>query len=140
MRDVRKQLVIGLITAINAKATGLTVYTKIPKGDASNPISYPYIFIAEIFDTEDGPKNKFMYQYEVTLQVVYKDLTSKLDMWTTVDLIKQIINNDSPFTLTDNFKIMEAILIDTDETEDLVDSQDVDTTIIRINFMIEDNN
>lgn len=140
MKDVRKQLSVGLIAAIDAKATGLTVYTKIPKGDSSNPMSYPYIYIAEIFDIEDGPKNGFMYQYEVTLQIVYKDLTSKLAMWTTVDLIKQIINNDSPFTLTDNFVIMEATLISTDETADLIGSQEVDTTIIRINFMIEDNN
>ena len=140
MKDVRKPLTIGLITAINAKSTGLTVYTKIPKGDITNPISYPYIFIAEIFDIEDGPKNQFMYQYEVTLQIVYRDLTSKLAMWIVVDKIKQIINNDVPFSLTDNFAIMEATLIDTDETEDLVNSQDVDTTIIRINFMIEDNN
>ena len=92
MKDVRKPLTIGLITAINAKSTGLTVYTKIPKGDITNPISYPYIFIAEIFDIEDGPKNQFMYQYEVTLQIVYRDLTSKLAMWIVVDKIKQIIN------------------------------------------------
>lgn len=135
MRDVRKQLAIGLKTAIDAKATGLTFYTKVPKSAV-----YPYIYVAEMFDIENGSKQQFIYEYEVTLQIVYKDLTDKSDMWETVDSIKQIINNNSPFTLTDNFKIMEATLIDTDETIDLVDSQEVDTTIIRINFMIEDNN
>ena len=140
MKDVRKQLSIGLITAINAKSTGLTVYTKIPKGDALNPISYPFIYISEIYDYEDGPKNQFMYQYEVVLEVVYKDLNSKIAMWTTVDKIKQTINNNSPFTLTDNFKIMESTLISTEETETLINSQEVSTTIIRMNFQIEDNN
>jgi hypothetical protein len=140
MRDVRTQLVTALITAIAAKSTGLTPYTKIPQGDASNPISYPFIYITDITDIENGPKNQFMYEYDLSVQLVYKDLTDLSTMWTAVDKIKQIINNNVPFALTGNFAIMEATLIDTDETEDLMDSQVVDTTIIRINFLIEDNN
>ena len=135
MKDCRDELIVGLKTAVDGKSTGLTFYTKIPKG-----VSYPYIWVAEIFAIEDGPKGTFMYQYEVTLHITYDDITDKAAMWVAVDKIKQIINNDVPFSLTGNFAIMEATLIDTDETEDLVNSQDVDTTIIRINFMIEDNN
>ena len=135
MKDVRKQLMIGLKSAVDGLSTGLTFYTKIPKG-----ISYPYIYVAEIFDIEDGSKQQFMYQYEVTLEITYKDITDKTDMWDAVDSLKGLINNNEPFSLTDNFKIMECTLIDTDEIEDLVESQNVDTTILRINFMIEDNN
>ena len=124
----------GLI-AQGDEATGLTFYTKIPKG-----VVYPYIYVAEIFDIEDGPKGTFMYQYEVTLQVVYSDVTDKTAMWTAVDKIKQIIVEGVPFAITGNFEIMEVTLIDTDETIDLVDSMEVDTTIIRMNFMIQDNN
>jgi len=140
MRDVRKQIVKGLKAAIDAKATGLTVYTKIPKGDATNPISYPYIYLTNIIDSENGPKNQFMYNYDLDIEVVYKNLLDKVAMWDTVDKIKQIINNCEPFTIDDNFKIMAMVLIDTDETEDLVDSQDVDVTRIRVNLDIEDNN
>lgn len=135
MNDARKQLIIGLKAAIDAKATGLTVYTKVPKS-----ASYPFIYIAEIYDTEDGPKNQFMYQYDVTIQLVYKDLTDKSDMWDDVSTIKELITNRSPFAITGGFSIMDATLIDTDETTDLMDSQEVDTTIIRVNFQIEDNN
>lgn len=135
MKDCRTQLITGLKAAIDAKSTGLTFYTKVPKS-----ASFPYIYVSELYDIENGNKKQFMYQYEVTLQVVYKDLTDKTSMWTAVDKIKQVINNDSPFSITGNFKIMEATLIDTDETIDLIDSMEVDTTIIRLNFQIEDNN
>jgi hypothetical protein len=135
MKDCRTQLITGLITAIDAKSTGLTVYTKVPKS-----IAYPFIYLTDIIDNENGPKNQFMYSYDVSLELVYKDLTDKAAMWTAVDKIKQIINNDSPFTITGGFKIMDMTLIDTTETEDLLNSQEVDTATIRVNFNIEDNN
>ena len=140
MKDCRTSLITALITAIDGQATGLMPYTKVPKGDAANPIAYPFIYITDITDVEDGPKNQFMYSYDLDMELVYKDLTDKAAMWTAVDLIKQLINNDVPFALTGGFSIMELTLIDTIETEDLLNSQDVDTTIIRVNFMIEDNN
>jgi len=135
MRDCKTELITGLKTAIDAKSTGLTFYTKVPKG-----ISYPFIYATDIFDIEDGPKNQFMYQYEVSLEVVYKDLTDKTAMWSTVNSIKEIINNCVPFSIGGNFNIMSMTLIETTEGEDLIDSQEVDTTIIRVNFKIEDNN
>lgn len=135
MKDVRTSLVTALITAINAKATGATVYTKVPKG-----VVYPYIYLTNIVDSEDGGKNQFMYSYDLDIEVVYKDLTEKTAMWETVDSIKEIINNCEPFALTGGFKINSIELIDTDETEDLVDSQEVDVTTIRVNFDIEDGN
>jgi len=135
MKDCRTSLVTALITAIDTQSTGLTVYTKVPKS-----VSYPYIYITEIIDTEDGPKNIYIYNYDVSLELVYKDLTDKSAMWAAVDLIKQIITNRTPFALTGGFYIMQATLIDTTEAEDLLNSQEVDTTTIRVNFMIEDNN
>ena len=135
MRDVRTELVTAFITAINAKATGLTVYTKVPKG-----VNYPFIYLTEITDSENGSKQQYMYSYDVTLEVVYANITDKTAMWSTVDKIKQIINNCEPFALTGNFKINAMTLIETIEREDLLDSQDVDVTEIRVNFDIEDNN
>jgi hypothetical protein len=135
MKDCRTQLITGLKTAIDAKSTGLTFYTKVPKS-----VVYPFINITEIIDSENGPKNQFMYSYDVSIELVYKDLTDKAAMWTEVDKVKQIINNDSPFTITGSFIIMDMTLIDTTETEDLLNSQEVDVTTIRVNFNIEDNN
>ncbi len=135
MKDCRTQLVTAFITAIDAKSTGLTVYTKVPKS-----VVYPYLYLTEIIDIENGNKNQFMYSYDVSLELVYKDLTDKTAMWTAVDLIKQIINNNVPFSLTGGFAIMEMTLVDTTEAEDLLNSQEVDTTTIRVKFDIEDNN
>lgn len=135
MRDCKTQLVTAFITAINAKSTGLTVYTKVPKS-----VVYPYLYLTEIIDIENGNKNQFMYSYDMSLELVYKDLTDKTAMWTATDKIKQIINNDVPFSLTGGFAIMEMTLVDTTEAEDLLNSQEVDTTTIRVKFDIEDNN
>lgn len=135
MKDVRKQLAIALVAAIKAAIPGRNVYTKVPKG-----VTYPYIFIAAMYDIEDGPKNQFFYQYDTIIEVVYENVDAKDDMWDDVNAIKGLINNDVPFSLTDNFSIMQATLIETDETEDLINSLSVDITDIRVNFEIEDNN
>lgn len=135
MKDCKTELVTALITAINAQATGLTVYTKVPKS-----VVYPYLYLTEIIDTEDGPKNQFMYGYDVSLELVYKDLTDKTAMWSAVNKIKGIINNKTPFLIGGGFSIMQMTLVDTTEAEDLLNSQEVDTTTIRVNFGIEDNN
>lgn len=135
MRDCRTELVTALKVAIDAKTTGLTFYTKVPKD-----ISYPFIYVTDISDIENGPKNAFYYEYDLSIEIVYKDLTDKAAMWATVNSIKEIFCNDAPFTLTGGFEIMQALLTDTTETEDLLNSQEVDTTTIRINFQIEDKN
>jgi hypothetical protein len=140
MRDCRTSLITALITAINGQSTGLTAYTKIPKGDFSNPISYPFYHITNITDVEDGPKAQFMYSYELDIETVYANLTDKAVMWGVADSIKQLFCNGSPFALTGGFDIMQALLIDTVETEDLLNSQEVDTTTIRMRFEIQDNN
>lgn len=135
MKDARVELITGLKSAIDTKSTGLTVYTKVPKS-----VVYPYIYITDIFDIEDGSKQQFMYQYDVSIEIVYSDITDKAAMWGTVNSVKEIINNRSPFAIGGNFNIMSATLIETTETEDLVNSQEVNVTIIRVNFEIEDNN
>jgi hypothetical protein len=140
MRDCRTSLITALITAISGQSTGLTAYTKIPKGDLSNPISYPFFYITNIADVENGPKTQFMYDYELDIEIVYADVTDKSVMWGVADSIKQLFCNGSPFALTGGFSIMQALLVDTVETEDLLNSQEVDTITIRMRFEIQDNN
>ena len=55
MKDIRKTLLTGLVPAL-ATATGRTVYTRIPKSTA---VTYPYIYIANIYEEEIGPKNRY---------------------------------------------------------------------------------
>lgn len=140
MRDARKQIVLALITAINAAASGITVYTKVPKGVDGNAalVTYPYIHISEIYQDENGPKNSYFYNYEVLVQVVYKDLHSKVSLWNTVNNILGIVKNDASLTLTDNFETMETRLVSNSETEILTDTGLLDIGLIRIEIVVED--
>ncbi len=133
MRDGRKQIVKSLITALSG--VGVTVFTKVPKDT-----TYPYIHISEIYQDEDGPKNSFFYNYDILIQVVYKDLDSKVNLWNTVNSILGIIKNDASLTLTDDFEVMETTLISNSETEIMTDTGILDIGLIRILIKVEDKN
>lgn len=133
MRDCRKQLVKGLVTAINNVLSGISVYTIVPKN-----VTYPYIYISDIYQNESGPKTSYFYDYDVLVQVVYKDLTSKTNIYNSVNSILSIINNGTPFTLTDNFKIYSCELLSNNDTQILTDTGILDVGLIRIGFLIED--
>ena len=136
MKDVRKYLVKGLIDKL-ATVTSLNVYTKIPKGDVSNPINYPFIHIADIRDNDNGDKSNFIYHYNVTLEIVYANLLSKLDLWATIDDVKEIITKCPPFYLDGGFKLMSMVLVDVSENETLINSEELDTAIIELEFIVE---
>jgi hypothetical protein len=137
MRDVRKQLIKGLIGAINTKIPGRTVYTQIPKGDYSDPITYPYIWISDIFQDEDGPKNGYMYNLDVLVQIVYSNASSLIPLWDDQDKVLQIIDNGNKFALDDGFEIMDMTLISSDSDEELTNTEKLNIGLVRINFMIE---
>ena len=140
MKDCRKQLVKALITAINSVSDGVKVYTKVPKGDAGNQVVFPYIYITEITDTEDGPKNKFHYSYSVSIEIVYAALFDKVAIWEMANKIKGLFNICKPFEMEDSFEIMQAAIEGSNEREDLMGSTDVDVLTVRILFLIEEPN
>jgi hypothetical protein len=133
MRDARKQIVSALITALSE--VGVTVYTKVPKDTA-----YPYIHISEIYQDENGPKNSFFYNYDILIQVVYKDLDSKVSLWNTVNSVLAIVKNDASLSLADDFEVMETTLISNSETEIMTDTGILDIGLIRILIKVEDKN
>lgn len=133
MRDARKQIVSALITALSE--VGVTVYTKVPKDTA-----YPYIHISEIYQDENGPKNSFFYNYDILIQVVYKDLDSKVILWNTVNSVLAIVKNDASLSLADDFEVMETTLISNSETEIMTDTGILDIGLIRILIKVEDKN
>jgi|GEM_PF-2162355 len=134
MRDARKQLVTALIADIKTRIPGAQVYTKVPKKKA-----YPYIWISDIYQDEDGPKNSYQYNYDVLIQVVYKGESDPSDRYDNQNAILGMVDNASGFALTDDFSIMKTSLISNSESTDLkTDSGILDIGLIRLGFLIQD--
>lgn len=132
MKDVRKILITGLISAINT-ATGRTAYTVLPK---SANISYPYTFISDAYQSEVGAKDSFEYEVDVLVQVVYKDVNDLSDLYTDMDNILSIVNNDNPFSLTGGLTILECKLNNSTTTSIQNESGNLEIGLIRIIFNI----
>lgn len=133
MKDARTSLVAGLHTALTS-ACDATVYSRMPK---TANIVYPYVQIGDIYDEEVGPKDQFHSNYDVLINVVYKDQSILTNFFSDINNVKSTVNNDEPFTIGSDFKIMESTLISASTTE----FEDADGTIlnvaaIRMNFYI----
>ena len=135
MRDARKQIVAGLIALINAKISGVTVYTIVPKTAA-----YPYIYISDIYQTDESSKNEKHYDYETLIQVVYKDIVSKVDLWSKMNSVVSIINTRKDLVLTDNFTCEYLHLLQASEEEVLTDTGRLHIGLIRFKIVITDKN
>ena len=141
MKDCRKELIKALITALKtALGTSIKIYTKVPKGDFSNPVAFPFVYITDIEDSEDGTKSQFIYDYRLTIEIVYSGLSDKAVIWETANKVKGIFNNCVPFALGDDLQIMKTEMTGTSESEDLIGSMEVDVIRVGVNFTIEDNN
>jgi len=136
MKDVTKQVVKAMITKIGTLISGRTVYTQLPKSDSASMVTYPYIYLSDFYQTEDGPKNSYWYRFEMLVQIVYKDVESRLNLWSDKDYIMQIINNTTPFTIDDGFVIESCELLSSTETDILTDTGLLSIGLIRINFKI----
>jgi len=134
MKDLRSILLTGLVPAL-ATATGLNVYTRIPK--AAN-VTYPYVYIAEIYQEEIGSKTEFVYQLDVLVQVVYHDVDSLVGLFGKIDNVLSIAKNGvAPFSLTSPYAIEECSLIQSTTTELETDTGVQNIGLIRLNFTIK---
>lgn len=134
MKDVRNILLTGLVPAL-ATATGLNVYTRIPK--AAN-VTYPYVYISDIYQEEIGSKTEFVYQLDVLVQIVYQDVDSLTGLFGKMDNVLSIINNGvAPFALTSPYKIEECSLNSSTTTEFQTDTGTQNVGLIRILFTIK---
>lgn len=140
MRDPRKDIVKALITVINAKNTGATVYTKINKPVDGETIAYPYILISDIYLTESGSKRKPIYDVEFLLQIVYKDINSKVDLWDNMSSLAGIVTSKRDLTVSNSYSLMLFELLSTSEEEILTDTGTLNIGLLRYNIKISDNN
>lgn len=138
MRDCRKNIVINLIPVIQAKLTGYPVRTKINKPNTGDSISYPYVYISEIYQDEEGSKSFPIYSVDLLIQVVYKDLTDLSDLWDDQNAIASIIQNKRDLTLTDDFELMSIEIGQISETEIETDTGILNIGLVRMILKVED--
>ncbi len=133
MKDARTSLVTGLHTALETACTA-TVYSRMKR---KADIVYPYVHIGDIYDDEVGPKDSFMFNFDVLINVVYKDQSSLTSFHSEINNVKSTVNNDVPFSIGADFAIVESTLISTSSTEfEDADGAILNVAAIRVNFFI----
>lgn len=140
MKNCKKELLTALVSAIKTALPTMTVRTKMIDADTATNAAYPYIYISDVFQTENGPKDQYFYSIELLIQIVYKDVTSLNDLYTTQNAVLGIFNNPKPFSLTGNFEIMENNLVNSNDIEVKVETGTLNIGLIRMNFDIVDKN
>lgn len=133
MKDVRQILLTALVPAL-ASATGKSVYTRIPK--AAN-VTFPYVYISDIYQEEVGPKTSYQYKLDVLIQVVYNDSDSLTALYGVMDNVLSIINNGEILTLTSPYKVMSCELNNSTTTEFQTETGTQIVGLIRLLFNIE---
>jgi hypothetical protein len=124
MKDARQALVTGLHTSLT-DACNASVYSRMPK---AADITYPYIQIGDIYDEESGPKDQFLFNYDVLINVVYKDQSSLTAFFADINNVKSTVNNNVPFSIGSDFRIIESTLTTASTTE----FEDADGTILNV--------
>ena len=133
MDDLRQILVTALYTKLSLVCTN-PVYSKMPR---AADVTYPYNYISDIYDDENGPKTGFQYRYDVLIQVIFKNISSKSAFYSEMAKVKSIINNAEPFTLTGGFKIKQCILNNSSDTDIEVDDGVLTVGLVRAYFDID---
>ena len=133
MKDLRSILIKALVAKLKTE-TSIGVYTRMPKGAE---ITYPYVWIGDIYDKEIGPKTSFMYEYDVQVMTVYKDLNDLAPLFATLDKVKGVINNAVPFTLDNPYKILSCELGASSTTDFDTETGTESVGIVRMIFKIE---
>lgn len=140
MKNCKVQLLTALVAAIKTALPTFKVRTKLNDFDPSDNTAYPYIYISDVYQTENGPKDQYFYSVELLIQIVYKDVTDLGDLYATQNAVLGIFTHPKPFTLTGNFEIMENNLINSNDAEVKIDTGTLNIGLIRMNFDIQDKN
>ena len=125
-------LLTGLRTAILAKLSSARVETVPQKEDTT----YPYIWLSQPFMVENGPKGKYIYEIEILIQVIHKDLASLTPLLTQMQGIHEIINNGAAFAVA-GYTMLSAELVNTNQTVEMLDTGRLDIGLIRCKFELK---
>lgn len=138
MRNCKKEILTALVSAMKTALTGMTIRTKINDFDMSDNSAYPYIYISDLYQLENGPKNYHGYEIEVLIQIIYKDQTSLNNLYTSQNSVLGLFKIPQSLTLTNNFKVQETVLLSSTDTEIKIDTGTLNIGLIRMRFTIED--
>lgn len=133
MKDIRNILLTALVQAL-ATATGKAVYTRIPKAAG---VTYPYIYISDIYQEEIGPKTSYTYRLDVLIQIIYQDVDDLGALFTDMDNVLSIVDNGSILSLTSPYKVMSCELNNSTTTEFQTETGTQNVGLIRLLFNIE---
>lgn len=138
MRSCKKEVLTALVTAIKTALPALQVRTKMIDADTSTNAAYPYIYIGDVYQNEIGPKNYHAYDLEALIHVVYKDVTSLSDLYTSQNAVLGLFTVPKSLTLTNNFEVQETILISSNDIEVKIETGTLNIGLIRMRFTIID--
>ena len=133
MKDIRSIVIKGLISAIE-EVTDKKCYTLIP--DTAG-VNYPYIHISDTYQEEVGDKTKFMYKLDTLIEVVFENITSKVEIWQTMDQVLSIVNNASSFELDSPYKVIRCELNNSTESDFKSETGTQYVGFIRLNIYVE---
>ena len=132
MNYPERQLIQGLITAIDSVLPGRAFYTMPPKDAA-----YPYIYAHDFYWEENGSKKQFIWSCEFLLEVVHKNLSSKDELLTDTEAILSLIKNSDDITVS-GYNVIETNLVNTNDIQQLEDSYRLDIELIRLKIEINE--
>lgn len=124
-------IMTGLSSAIATKIPGRTV-TEIPTKD----LAYPYIWLSQPFVQEIGPKPYFMYEVEILLQIVHKNLDKMTNLQTDMNSVLDIIKNGSDITAT-GYTVIAVELISANQTTEMTDSGRLEIGLVRMKIILQ---
>ena len=116
----------------------MPVWTKQSDINNSAVSAYPYIYIGDVYQTEGGVKRYYNYEIECLIHVVYINQTSLSDYYASQNSVLGIINHPKPFALTNNFEIIDTLLLSSNDSEFQNDTGNLNVGLIRLRFMIID--
>jgi hypothetical protein len=135
MNDIRNILITALKTSL-ATATGRKVYGDMPIQLEGTKV-FPHISISEVFVQEEGTKIAYIYNANVLIEIVHKQLTTMATMYNDMNNALSVVNNAVPFTLTGGFSVMDCQLNTSTTTTASIGKDLVDVGIIRLIFRIK---
>lgn len=138
MRNCKKELLTALVAAIKTAIPNMPVWTKQSDINTKSVAAYPYIYIGDVYQTEGGVKTYYNYEIECLIHVVYLNQTSLTAMYSTQNSILGIIDEPMPFLLTNQFQIIDTLLLSSNDSEFQNDTGNLNVGLIRLRFMIQD--
>ena len=133
MNHPKREIIQGLITAINTVLPARTVYTVPPKDTP-----YPYLYLHEEISEEIGSKEEYIWECEYTIEVLHRDISSIDDILSDTEAILSIIKNSPDDITVTGYSVIEVNLVNTSQEEQLQNSYRIDIELIRIRITLNE--